>query len=66
MALVQVQTLVPDRDLNDITIGYTLRTIEYNDDNELFGVPSAANTPKALSRKFVANTNVPYRVVSTP
>lgn len=66
MALVQQQLLVPDRDLNGITTGYTLRTIEYNDDNTLFGVPSVANTPKALVRKVPWSVNIPYRVVSTP
>lgn len=66
MALVQQQLLVPDKDLNDITTGYTLRTIEYNDDNELFGVPSVANTPKVLVRKVPWNSNTPFRIVSTP
>ena len=66
MALVQIQALIPDKDLNGMTTGFTTRTIEYNDDNTLYGVPSAANTPKSLVRRVPWSLNIPYRIVSTP
>jgi hypothetical protein len=66
MALVSQQLLVPDRDANDIVTGWTLRTIEWNDDKEFFGRPAANVTPKALTIDAPWTTNRPYRVVSTP
>lgn len=66
MALVQQQFLVPDKDLNDIVTGVTLRTIEWNDDKDLFGRPAAANTPKSLNIDVPWTSNRPYRIVSTP
>ena len=66
MALQTGQFLVPDKDLNDITIGYTLRTIQWDDRKTLAGRPQAAVTPKSLPLTVPWSSNIPFTVISTP